>query len=34
MEWTRDNRDSFTSIYKLVPITTPHTHHALLWYYK
>mmetsp|Transcript_40326 Transcript_40326/g.86043 ORF Transcript_40326/g.86043 Transcript_40326/m.86043 type:complete len:399 (-) Transcript_40326:81-1277(-) len=29
--WMKDNSNE---IFKLIPITTPHTHHVLLWYYK
>jgi len=34
MEWAKDNQESYSEIFKLIPISTPQTHHVLLWYYK
>jgi len=34
MSWAKDNQESYSQVYKLIPISTPQTHHVLLWYYK
>merc|ERR1712232_1028475 len=34
IQWTEENKDTFQEVFKVIPITTVHSNHILLWYYK